>query len=297
MRKGAGAGIKATAMDADVAPSPSPSPPAASARPRSQVRSVALPAEHGGWGLTLEPAVLALVLTPSTAGLVLSVAALVAFVARTPVKVALVDRWRHRRLARTVVAELVAAAELGVLAGLLVGAWVLAGDRSFWLPLALAVPLLAVELWFDMRSRSRRLVPELAGAVGIGSVAAAAVLADGHAGGDAGPAALAAGLWLVVAARVVASIPYARFQLARAKRRPQPVAGSDAAQAAGLVLAAVAVAVDTELVVGLAAIAALAAFQLISARRPPRPAVVVGIVQALLGAVVVVATALGVILL
>ena len=32
------------------------------------------------------------------------------------------------------------------------------------------------ELWFDMRSRSRRLVPELAGTFGIGSVVAAIVL-------------------------------------------------------------------------------------------------------------------------
>jgi YwiC-like protein len=257
---------------------------------RSRFRSVALPAEHGGWGLTLEPALLGLLVAPSVAGVLLAAAALVAFLARTPAKVVLVDRWRRRRLDRTTTAELVAAAELGALVGLLAGAWRGAGSGSFWVPLALAVPLLAVELWFDMRSRGRHLVPELAGAVGIGSVAAAIVLADGDG------ARLAAGLWLVVAARVVASVPFARFQLARGKRNPLPVGGSDAAQAAGLVLAAAAVALDGRLAVGLAAIAVLAAVQLVTARRPAQPAVVVGVEQSLLGVAVVLATALGVIL-
>jgi hypothetical protein len=32
---------------------------------RSRLRSVALPSEHGGWGLTLEPAVLGLLVAPS----------------------------------------------------------------------------------------------------------------------------------------------------------------------------------------------------------------------------------------
>ena len=105
----------------------------------------------------------------------------------------------------------------------------------------LAAPLLAVELWFDMRSRGRRLVPELAGAVGIGAVAAAIVLADG------GDARLAAGLWMVVAPRVVASVPFVRLQLARAKQRPRLLGSSDAAQAAGGLLAVPAVAVDIRL--------------------------------------------------
>jgi hypothetical protein len=151
---------------------------APASKERSTLVAVAVPTEHGGWGLTVEPAVLGLLVAPSWAGVALAAAALVAFVARTPLKVALVDRWRHRRLPRTVLAERVAAIELGLLVVLVGLAFATAHD-AFWLPIVVALPLVALELWFDMRSRSRRLVPELAGTIGIGSVAAAIVLADG----------------------------------------------------------------------------------------------------------------------
>ena len=61
----------------------------------------------------------------------------------------------------------------------LVVASALGADERFWWPLLAAAPLVAIELWFDMRSRSRRLLPELAGTVGIGSVTAVIALADG----------------------------------------------------------------------------------------------------------------------
>ena len=169
--------------------------------------SVALPSEHGGWGLTLEPALLGLVIAPSGPGFALAAAAFLAFLVRTPLKLALVDRRRHRRLERTALAERVAGVELvalAVLATLVVGS----ADRGWWVPVALAVPLVGIELWFDVRSRSRRLVPELTGAVGIGAVAAAIVLADG------GPPALASAVWCVLAARALASIPFVRARIA-----------------------------------------------------------------------------------
>ena len=54
----------------------------------------------------------------------------------------------------------------------------------FWVPLAVAAPFVGVELWFDMRSRGRRLIPELAGTFGIGSVVAAIVLIGRRVGVD-----------------------------------------------------------------------------------------------------------------
>ena len=69
--------------------------------PRSPLRSVALPAEHGGWGLTLEPGLLGLLIAPSVAGACIAAAAMVAFLARTPLKLAAIDRRRCRDLART----------------------------------------------------------------------------------------------------------------------------------------------------------------------------------------------------
>lgn len=249
--------------------------------------AVAIPTEHGGWGLTAEPALLGLLVAPSSAGAALAAAAMVAFVARTPVKIALVDHWRHRRLPRTVLAEKVAAIELAVLLGLLAFAFATArGD--FWIPIAIALPLVTVELWFDMRSRSRRLVPELAGAIGIGGVAAAIVLADG-----AG-AALPAALWCIVAARAVASIPFVRFQLSRSKSQPSRIVTNDGAQCAAVVVAGGAVLLDGDVVAGLVAIGALGLFQAWASRRPPPVAAVLGAQQVVAGLGVVLVTALGV---
>ena len=184
---------------------------------RAPWRAVAIPSEHGGWGLTLEPVLLGLVVAFSWSGLAIGSAAFVAFLVRTPLKLAVVDRRRHRSLPRTRLATRIAAVELVVLAAL--GASALWSAGAEWLiPVLIAVPLVAVELWFDIRSRSRRLVPELAGAVGIAAVAASITVA-----GDEGWR-LAVALWMMLAARAVASIPYVRTQIVRARRGSSPLA-------------------------------------------------------------------------
>lgn len=256
---------------------------------RSTVRTVVLPTEHGGWGLTAEPGLLGLLVAPSVSGLALALAALVAFLARTPLKLALVDRRRGRDLARTALARRVAALELLVLLGLVVAA-VVTAESPFWVPLALATPLIAVEGWFDVRSRGRRLVPEVAGAVAVCSVAAMIVLADG------GSAALAAGLWLVLAARVVTSIPHVRDRIAELHGRRTDPRVPVLADALALVLAALAAVLDHRLVAGAVAVFALVALQRLSARRPTPRAVVLGLRQTALGFGLVIVTALGVIL-
>ena len=118
----------------------------ATARQRTLWRSVAVPSEHGGWGLTFEPVLLGLIVAPSWAGVAIGVAAMLAFVARTPAKVVLVDSWRHRRLPRTRVAALIAAGESAVLVVLL-GVAAATASGPFWIPLLAAVPLIAIELW------------------------------------------------------------------------------------------------------------------------------------------------------
>lgn len=256
-------------------------------KPRPLLASVAVPTEHGGWGLTLEPAILGLFVAPSPAGGALAVAALVAFLARTPIKVALVDRRRHRRLPRTVLAERVAAVELALLAGLVTVAAVTA-EGPFWAPIVVAAPLVAIELWFDLRSRSRRLIPELSGTIGIGGVVAAIVLAD------AGGFALAGALWCIVAARAVASIPFVRLQLYRFKGQPHRHRSSDVAQGAAVVVALAGLALDAGVAAGVAAIAILALLELWAARRTPPAAAVLGAQQVVVGLTVVLVTALGV---
>jgi hypothetical protein len=63
-------------------------------------RSVAIPSEHGGWGLTLEPVLLGLLIAPSVGGLALGIAAFGAFLVRTPLKLVFVDRRHPRWLGR-----------------------------------------------------------------------------------------------------------------------------------------------------------------------------------------------------
>ena len=76
---------------------------------RSALRSIAVPTEHGGWGLTAEPVVLGLAVAPSIAGLCLGSAAIIAFLARTgflprfgfPVDVVRLEtQWHEKRRER-----------------------------------------------------------------------------------------------------------------------------------------------------------------------------------------------------
>lgn len=258
------------------------------ARSRALWRQVAVPSEHGGWSLTAEPVVLGLVVAWSWPGLALGVAAMLAFVARTPVKIVLVDRWRHRWLDRSRLAARIAAVEL-VMIGLLAAlAATEAVDDRFWVPLAVAAPFIGMELWFDMRSRSRRLVPELAGTFGIGSVVAAIVLTDG------GSLALAVGLWVVVSARAAAAIPYARTQVFRAHSRPVTRWHSDVAQAAAVAAVGLAWGLDAIPLAPVVAVAAIAAFNVVAVRGPVKPAMVIGLQQMAFGIGVVVVTAVAV---
>jgi hypothetical protein len=257
------------------------------AQERSTFRAVALPREHGGWGLTFEPGLLGLLLIPEVAGLCLAIAALVGFLARTPLRLVLVDQYRGRTLERTRMARRVLSGELAVFAALVIGAVELAKGQ-FWLPALVAGPFVITAFWFEMRSRGRRLVPELAGAVGVCSVAAMVVLADG------GGARLAVGAWLVLAARAVTSIPYVRAMIARLHGRPQSTALSAVADLAALVALVVATIVDHAFIVGGAAVVLVIALQRAGSRGVvPRPAVL-GVRQLTMGFAVVAATAVGV---
>jgi hypothetical protein len=193
-------------------------------------------------------------------------------------------------LARTRLATSIGAAESAVLVGLATVALVLAGPA--WLvPVAAAAPLVALELWFDVRSRGRRLVPELAGSVGICSVAAAVAIAGGAS------TALAVALWLILAARAVATVAFARVQVMRFRRGPVPTASSDWSQVVGTAIAMAAVTVAPEVVAGAVVIVVVALVQLALVRRPPVAPKVLGFTQLGIGLGLVAATAASVALL
>jgi len=235
-------------------------------------RTVAVPSEHGGWGLTLEPVLLGLLIAPSMVGALLGAGAFVAFLVRSPLKLVVIDVRRRRWLDRSRLAVKFAIGELVVLAAITATA-LLATSWSWLIPILIAVPLVGVEFWFDVRSRGRRLIPELCGSVGIASVAAVIVLV-----GDRG-AALAIGAWMVLSARAVGSIPFVRLQVARLHRTSTRTWSSDAAQIAAVVIGVVAAVIDYRMVAGLVGVLVLAALQLAWVRREPLAAKVLGLRQ------------------
>lgn len=255
--------------------------------PRPSIRSIALPVEHGGWGFTLEPVLLGLLVAYSPAAWELSVAALAVFLARRPFKLVATDLVRKRWLPRTTTA-LIFAVFYGSLALAGVAGALVTADARFLLAYAAAAPFAVVAVYADSRSKSRMLVAELAGSIVMGSTATAIALADGWGLVDA------FGLWLVLIARGVTTISLVRGQIRRVHSKP---AGARAiytvqwAVVGVMVFAAVLGAVPWLSVVAIAAIGVLA---YVSLATPPVEARVVGWTQIATGIVVVMLTAIGV---
>ncbi|HEX8459169.1 MAG TPA: YwiC-like family protein [Pyrinomonadaceae bacterium] len=175
---------------------------------RVRLRTIALPTEHGGWGLALEPVVLGLLVAPTVAGLFLAVATLGAFLARHPLKIIAGDRRRHgRRFPRTAAAERFALLYGSVALAGFFGATVSAVNYQFIIPLLLAAPFAFVQLAYDATGRSRALAPELAGSFAMAAVSTAITLAAGW------THAASFGLWIILAARVVPAILYVHARL------------------------------------------------------------------------------------
>ena len=254
-----------------------------------RLKTIALPVEHGGWGISLEPVLLGLLVAPSPAGLWLASATMGAFLARHPLKIVAGDRRRGRRFARTPVARrFVLLYGAVALAGFVLSVLTAPSYLFLW-PLALAAPLASAQLFYDAAGRSRSLLPEVAGSVGMASVAAAVAIA----GGVSLPVAL--GLWAVLAARVVPTILYVRARLTE-------LHGKEAARWPALLAHALAFAVVAALATLKVAPWMAAALMLVLtaraafgfARRWPATARRVGFSEIAFGALTVLAVAAGV---
>ena len=174
------------------------------ARPSVSIRPLAVPSDHGGWGLLLESVVLAMLVAPSAAGALIGMGAVTVFLMRHPLKLAVHDRLQGRRFPRSRFCELLAAG-YGVAALLaFTAAWGLAGARPL-LALTAALPFGAIQFSYDVRNRSRRTIPELAGATLPASLAAAIALAGGS------TAALA--LSVLILCRSIPAVLYVRSTL------------------------------------------------------------------------------------
>jgi len=187
---------------------------------RVALRPLAIPNEHGGWGFLFEPIVLAGLAAPSLAGALVAVAAIAAFLARHPLKLAAADLVRGRRYPRTMVCASIAAAYL-IVASIAIA---FVGLRPL-LPLAIAAPFGLVQLAYDARNRGRAALPELSGAIAMGGVAASMALASSK------PLPFAAALWLLALCRSLPAILYVRQLLGRGR-------GAIAAHVVAIVVAA-----------------------------------------------------------
>lgn len=170
------------------------------------LRSIALPAEHGGWGFLIEPMLLGLLVAPTWQAAVLCISVFAFFLVHQPLKLAAKDHQKGRRIERTIYAERFAIGYglIGVFTLLVVA---INSDPIFLLPFGVALPMMAVQLYYDARNQSRAVVSEMAGGLALGSTATAIALIGGV---DMVPAFI---LWVLLAARIIPAIIYVRARL------------------------------------------------------------------------------------
>lgn len=254
---------------------------------RVRIRSIALPTEHGGWGFTLEPILLGLLVAPSVAAWAISTTALGVFLARRPVKILSTDLVRERWLPRSNVA-LVLALIYGCIAVAGAGAALATADGPFWIPVLAAMPFALLALRADAHSKNRALITELSGSVAMGATVAAIAVAGGW---DLAPAF---GLWLILAARDVAAIVLVRGQVRRLKNKPVVTRNIYIVQIAMIGSVATAAAAGFVPWLGVVAVGIIGLVAVVSLNRAPVRAKVIGWTQMGIGLAVVLITTLGV---
>jgi len=178
-----------------------------------QLRPIALPTEHGGWGFLLEPLVLSMIVAPSWIGALICVASICGFLTRQPLKLAMQDLVRGKRYPRTkwcaiFASSYAAGAFVAVTAAIAFGGWCIA------ILFAAVAPLAIVNIVFDARNKSRALLPELTGPVAMASSAAAIAIAGGE------RMAVAVALMTLLVLRGIPSVVYVRTLLTRAHGKP-----------------------------------------------------------------------------
>ncbi|MBE2184301.1 MAG: YwiC-like family protein [Anaerolineae bacterium] len=179
------------------------------------IKSVAMPAEHGGWGFLLEPILLGMLVVPSVAGLAISIAAIGFFLLHQPLKIIIKDRQRGRVFARTRLARQFAAGYGAVaLVSIIIAFWLAKG--VFWLPPLLVIPLIIAQFYFESRNQGRSLWSEIFAAAILASIAPSVILAGG---GEASTAALAG---LLILLRIPAII-YVRTRIDWLRRKPASI--------------------------------------------------------------------------
>ena len=259
-------------------------------RQKVKLRNIILPREHGGWAFVLNPVLLGLLVALSWQGALLGIAAIAAFLVHQPFKLWWSDYRVKRVIARTPIARNFAliyavVAVVGVLVVLL------NSPLTFLLPLALAFPLAQTQLLYDAQGRSRHLIPELTGAVALGSVAPAMAILNQW---DVPDAML---LWLLLAIWAITSVLYVRVRLRLERNKVDDYDMHYVAllHGVGLVLTAMSASaggVPWLAVGGVVVLSVRAAYGLSPFRRPAK-AIQVGIQEVIFGLIFTLMVALG----
>ena len=178
---------------------------------RKTVRSIALPAEHGGWSFWLEPVLLGMLVASSGTGIALVILSLASFLMRQPLKIALIDLRKKKIYQRTRVA-IGFVGIYSIVALLAVLASLAGGGIDVLLPLVPAYGIAILQVWFfDIRGNSRHWLPEVIGAIVMSIFAISIALA----GGWTWIASIA--LASIIVARAIPTIFYVRARLRQIK--------------------------------------------------------------------------------
>jgi hypothetical protein len=234
-----------------------------------------LPKEHGSWSLAFEPVLLFLLVAPSAAGTALAVGA--GFFTRRPLKLGLTLPVTDPRQgpART------GAGVLALIAAIALSAAALLGPLRLLWPLLLAAPLGGLFLWFDLRNAMRETEAELAGSAAFALLPATGATLAGW------PASAALALAVVALARSVPTVLTIRSYLRRSKGRPASALPAIAAASVAFARVA-ALALAGWVPPSAVAVGAVLWFRtawLLSALCPAWPARKVGLMEAVLGVV------------
>lgn len=178
-----------------------------------RLRGIALPNEHGSWGILFEPMVAAIAVAYSPAAIWVALLFIGAFLLRQPLRIWLADHKAGRDLPQTAAARKYAFIYFAIFATGLSGTLAF-GTLSALVPLLIVAPLGAVQIYYDVNGKSRALLPELTGVVALSSSAAVVALA----GGWTIPGAAA--LWGIFVLRLIPSILYIRNRLRLEKKKP-----------------------------------------------------------------------------
>ena len=134
-----------------------------------RIKNLIFPKEHGAWALTFEPLVLALVLTPSLQGLILFLGATLAFFAHPSARL-LFSREKDSGPVLTIFLT------FAIPAAVLLALFILNTSWPEYLPLLLALALMASYLILELLSMERALAAEIMASISIGLIALSIVV-------------------------------------------------------------------------------------------------------------------------